>query len=69
MWGVSLRQNEVLEVNDANGLCTEPTVRHHPDVVLGGKGLKDGNGEHYVLKLSSYHLEGRGNTHQSSCSL
>lgn len=69
VWGVSLRQDEVLEVNDADGLGPEPTVRHHPDVVLGGQGLKDGDGEHYVLSLSSYHLEGRTNTHQSPCSL
>lgn len=59
MWGVSLGQNEVLEVNNADGLCPEPAIRHCLDVVLGGQGLKDGDSEHNVLRLSCYHLEGR----------
>lgn len=66
VWGVSLRQDEVLEVNDADGLGPEPAVGHHPDVVLGGQGLKDGDGEHYVLRLSCYHLWGGTHTHKGT---
>lgn len=62
MGGVSLGQDEVLEVNDAHGLGPEPAVRHHLDVVLRGQRLKDGDGEHDVLRLSCYHLEGHTHT-------
>lgn len=34
VWWVSLRQDQVLEVNDADGLSSKPAVRHHLDVVL-----------------------------------
>ena len=55
---VFLRQDEVLEVDDAHGLRPQPAVRHKPDVVLRRHGLKDGDGEHDVLGVSRHHLRG-----------
>lgn len=64
VWGVSLRQDEVLEVNDADSLSPKPTVRYHSNVVLGREGLKDGNSEHYMLSLSCYHLWGETHSYR-----
>ena len=58
VWRVFLRQDEVLEVDDADGLSPQPAVRHHPNVVLRRHGLKDGDGEHDVLGVSRHHLHG-----------
>lgn len=58
VWWVSLRQDQVLEVNDADGLSSEPAVRHHLDVVLRRQRLKDGDGEDEVLRFSCHHLVG-----------
>ena len=53
---VSLRQYEMLEVDDAHSLRSDPAVRHGSDVVLGRHGLKDGDGEDHLLRLVCHHL-------------
>jgi hypothetical protein len=49
MGRVQLRQNEVLERDRHNALCSEPVITDGSDVVLWGQWLKDGDGEGQAL--------------------
>ena len=50
----------MLEGDGAHGGGSDPPVRHGPDVVLGGQGLKDGDGEHHRLRLPRHSLATQG---------
>lgn len=57
MWGVDLRKDEVLKGDWCDTLCAHPAVGDCPHVVLGRKVLKDGNGEHQLLRCLTDDLE------------
>ena len=57
MWGVSLRQNQVLEVDGTGGLTVKPPVTNGSDVVLVGHWLEDWDCKHQLCILLAYYLE------------
>lgn len=57
MGWMSLWKNQVLKVDDAYSLCSQPSIRHSSDVILRGKRLKNGDCEHQLLSFFSNHLE------------
>lgn len=57
VWWVALRQDEMLEVDDANSLGAQPAVRHGADVVLRRQGLEYRDSEYQVLRFRRHHLQ------------
>lgn len=60
VWGHPLRQDEVLEGDGMDRLRPDPVIADCSDVVLGGQGLENGDGEGQLLVTFHGHALGQG---------
>lgn len=59
VWGHPLRQDEVLEGDGMDRLSPDPVIADCSDVVLGGQGLENGDGEGQLLVTFHGHALGQ----------
>ena len=66
MRGMELWKDDVLYGDGSDTLCSQPTIRDCPHVILGREVFKDRDGEHHLLRCLTDNLEGGGRREEES---